>query len=151
MSFLILRHVVVTLFAFCTCQCDSNAHNFHLAFSFFSTTAATLSNFRHKKKAFASSIRLHIITYTNVSVKAFFFVYSENIMSLRHKSSKTGNCQAVPCFHDPTIIKSLLFSFYLFQIISVMSSQSNISFAVRSLIRAFPPRTYPDSIPMLCI
>ena len=34
MSLLILRHVVITLLTFCTCQCDSNAHNFHLAFLF---------------------------------------------------------------------------------------------------------------------
>ena len=75
MSFLILCHVVVTLFAFCTCQCDSNAHNFHLAFFFFSTTAATLSNFRHKKKAFASSIRLHIITHAFMGVKTFLLIF----------------------------------------------------------------------------
>jgi hypothetical protein len=31
MSFLILCHVVITLFAFCTCQCNSCAQNFHLA------------------------------------------------------------------------------------------------------------------------
>ena len=30
MSLLILGHVVVTLFAFCTCQCDLCAHDFHL-------------------------------------------------------------------------------------------------------------------------
>ena len=32
MRFLILCHVVITLFTFCTFQCDSCAHNFHLAF-----------------------------------------------------------------------------------------------------------------------
>ena len=31
MCFLILHHIVVTLFTFCTFQCDSCAHNFHLA------------------------------------------------------------------------------------------------------------------------
>ena len=30
MSFLVLRHVVVALFAFCTCQCNLCAHDFHL-------------------------------------------------------------------------------------------------------------------------
>lgn len=33
MSFLLFCHVVVTLFAFRTCQCDLNAHNFHLRFN----------------------------------------------------------------------------------------------------------------------
>ena len=35
MSFLILRHVVVTVLAFRTLQCNSCAHNFHLAFYLF--------------------------------------------------------------------------------------------------------------------
>ena len=30
MSFLVLCHVVITLFAFCACQCNFRAHNFHL-------------------------------------------------------------------------------------------------------------------------
>ena len=30
MSFLILRHVVIALLAFCTCQCNLCAHDFHL-------------------------------------------------------------------------------------------------------------------------
>lgn len=30
MSFLVLSHVVVALFAFCTCQCNFCAHDFHL-------------------------------------------------------------------------------------------------------------------------
>ena len=30
MSFLVLFCVVITLFAFCACQCNSRAHNFHL-------------------------------------------------------------------------------------------------------------------------
>ena len=30
MSLLILRHVVVALFAFCACQCNLSAHDFHL-------------------------------------------------------------------------------------------------------------------------
>ena len=35
MSFLILCHVVVTVLAFRTLQCNSRAHNFHLAFFIF--------------------------------------------------------------------------------------------------------------------
>ena len=34
MGLLILRHVVITLFAFRTCQCNSCAHDFHLHFQF---------------------------------------------------------------------------------------------------------------------
>lgn len=34
MSFLILRHVVVTVFTFRTLQCNSCAHNFHLRFNY---------------------------------------------------------------------------------------------------------------------
>ena len=49
MSFLILCHVVITLFTFCTCQCYLYAHNFHLRFNsnlqFFYA-----SIFGHKKK-----------------------------------------------------------------------------------------------------
>ena len=30
MSLLVLCHVVITLFAFCACQCNFRAHNFHL-------------------------------------------------------------------------------------------------------------------------
>ena len=30
MSFLVLSHVVIALFAFCTCQCNLCAHDFHL-------------------------------------------------------------------------------------------------------------------------
>ena len=34
MSLLILGHVIVTLLAFCTCQCDLCAHDFHLHLNF---------------------------------------------------------------------------------------------------------------------
>lgn len=33
-SLFVFRHVVITLLAFCTFQCDSCTHNFHLALRF---------------------------------------------------------------------------------------------------------------------
>lgn len=60
MSFLILSHVVVTLLAFCTLQCDSCTHNFHLASYFFvNLLLGSLRGyliFRHKKKTYFHSL-----------------------------------------------------------------------------------------------
>ena len=64
MSLLILRHVVVALFAFCACQCNLSAHDFHLRLnsfvrrSFFYLIAIV---FEHKKRPI-SSIRPNIVT-----------------------------------------------------------------------------------------
>lgn len=50
MSFLILSHVVVALFAFCTCQCDLCSHDFHLHLYYRSSHFAQDLIFEHKKK-----------------------------------------------------------------------------------------------------
>ena len=50
MSFLILGHVVITLFAFGTCQCNSCAHDFHLHLIFFVVVGLFSAKFEHKKK-----------------------------------------------------------------------------------------------------
>ena len=58
MSFLILGHVVIAVLAFCTFQCDSCAHNFHLAFfilHYVLPMVAKPSKFRHKKKTYFHS------------------------------------------------------------------------------------------------
>lgn len=46
MGLLILRHVVIPLLAFCTCQCNSRTHNFHLHSNFVKLRPF----FEHKKK-----------------------------------------------------------------------------------------------------
>ena len=56
MSFLFFCHVVVTLFAFCTCQCDFYTHNSHLQWLIY------FSVFRHKKKTYFISL-VHYSTF----------------------------------------------------------------------------------------
>ncbi len=72
MSFLFFCHVVVTLFAFCTCQCDFYTHNCHLQLLIY------FSVFRHKKKTYFIS-PVHYITFQLLSqvfftrLSAFFY------------------------------------------------------------------------------
>ena len=56
MSLLILRRIVVTLFTFRTCQCDSCAHNFHLSLVVFCRRPGRPSILGIKKRP--TSIRL---------------------------------------------------------------------------------------------
>ena len=62
MSLLILGHVVIALLAFCACQCDLCAHDFHLHLINF-VLAWPLLYFGHKKKTCLPFARLlyHIL------------------------------------------------------------------------------------------
>ena len=76
MSFLILCHIVVTLFTFCTFQCDSCAHNFHLAFfklnSVLHGSLRDYPNLGIKKRP--TSIRQYSVPYQRMGVKSYFFI-----------------------------------------------------------------------------
>ena len=71
MSFLVLSHVVVALFAFCTCQCNFCAHDFHLHLYYRSSHFCPGTNFEHKKKTLGSSIRPYILSRREDSVNIY--------------------------------------------------------------------------------
>ena len=77
MSFLILCHVVVTLFTFCTCQCNSSTHNFHLALLnlVYVLRPAYLPHFLGIKKK-PASIRPHSITQKIPESQVFLSAFS---------------------------------------------------------------------------
>ena len=81
MGLLILRHVVITLFAFCTCQCNSCAHDFHLHLKFrccvFWSFFFMQRNLSIKKRP----IFFHSLNYYNIGMKkrqSFFVIFVTN-------------------------------------------------------------------------
>lgn len=57
MILFLLRSIVVTLLALCTCQCNLHAHNFHLQFFNYAFVF-----FRHKKKTYSiASLIYHTV------------------------------------------------------------------------------------------
>ena len=81
MSFLFFCHVVVTLFAFCTCQCDFYTHNCHLQLLIY------FSVFRHKKKTYFISL-VQYITFCFLSQALFtwLFVFFSFTLTGQHPS-----------------------------------------------------------------
>ena len=71
MGFLILRHVVVTLLTFCTCQCNSCAHDFHLHLIF----SYSRSNLSIKKRPGLFHSPHYYIT-TSLPRQSLFFKYT---------------------------------------------------------------------------
>ena len=98
MILFLLRSIVVTLLALCTCQCNLHAHNFHLQFfnyAFFfmpGTVSAAVSRdsrclfhqairslrfFRHKKKTYSIA---SLIYHTGRPESIFFFLFIREII-----------------------------------------------------------------------
>jgi hypothetical protein len=77
MCLLIFCHVIITLFAICTCQCNLYAHTIHLRFLFVAQYYPLMSRrlSRHKKKAlFLCLINIaYLIIYVNFFFTKFYF------------------------------------------------------------------------------
>lgn len=71
MRFLILGCVIVALFAFCTCQCDSCAHDFHLHLIFLLLAAFFSLNLSIKKRPKFFHSPVHYTTKTLIRQQFF--------------------------------------------------------------------------------
>ena len=96
MSFLFFCHVVVTLFAFCTCQCDFYTHNSHLQWLIYFSVLGT------KKRPISS--RPFTISYSICLVKCFshhflhFFVTVQPCTDYWNRCE--GACSQSNVFHN---------------------------------------------------
>ena len=94
MRFLILCHVVITLFTFCTFQCDSCAHNFHLAFfklnSVLHGSLRDYPNLGIKKRP--TSIRQYSLPCTLRICQVFLLDFPQDILKW---SKKNKNCDKI--------------------------------------------------------
>lgn len=97
MNFLILRHVVISLFTFCTCQCNSRTHNFHLhiKMSFFSDLCFILG-IKKRPSFFHTLIHYNITFY----IRQYFFLCGTGISASllseipKHKQSQKNTIPA---------------------------------------------------------
>ena len=114
MSFFILCSIVVTLLAFCTCQCDSNAHNFHLAFSQICVTVAINCRFLGIKKK-PSLLPFAMIEYHTLRQSSRLFSLFFQLFSLFFKVfSLFFLCPSIGIFHCfiPTFHTSFSIRFF---------------------------------------
>ena len=72
MSLLILGHVVVTLLAFCTCQCDFCAHDFHLHLNFRFFGPSLILSIKKRPKLFHSPAKCIINMLLRQGFSLFF-------------------------------------------------------------------------------
>ena len=102
MGLFILRHVVITLFTFCTCQCDSYTHNFHLALLVSLRQRISAVFLGIKKKP--ASIRPFSVPYYHTGSQAFSFimrtpsgsVYPRVLPPSRTVLASVSRCRTLP-------------------------------------------------------
>ena len=95
MGFFILRHVVITLFAFCTCQCDSRAHNFHLHLNILGSRSFLST--KKRPTLFQSPLHYSICSGKRQSFSYDFFLYlSVNVKFLNFRTQILKNSAFQP-------------------------------------------------------
>ena len=112
MCLFILRHVVVPLFTFCTCQCNLCAHDFHLHLIFRCFSASLLcqisllANFEHKKKTYIfHSPEYHTI---RISARQVFPLRTRSFHGFFYKKDISYHTQASPTGADKNILWHIL-------------------------------------------